>query len=78
MNNILERVNTVFTENGILVDDYQVPLLEYMPDSITFINIAIGIEEALEIELPDELMLIQNWGTFLNLAERLADLLNDL
>ena len=78
MNNILEKINTVFVENGLLVDDYQAPLIGYIPDSITFINIVIGIEEILDIELPDAFLSIQNLGNTMNLAERLKDLVDDL
>ncbi len=78
MNNILEKINTVFVENGLLVDDYQAPLIDYIPDSITFINIVIGIEEILDIELPDAFLSIQNLGNTMNLAERLKDLVDDL
>ena len=78
MNNILEKINTVFVENGLLVDDYQAPLIDYIPDSITFVNIVIGIEEILDIELPDAFLSIQNLGNTMNLAERLKDLVDDL
>ena len=78
MNNILEKINTVFVENGLLVDDYQAPLIDYIPDSITFINIVIGFEEILDIELPDAFLSIQNLGNTMNLAERLKDLVDDL
>ena len=78
MNNILEKINTVFVENGLLVDDYQAPLIDYIPESITFINIVIGIEEILDIELPDAFLSIQNLGNTMNLAERLKDLVDDL
>ena len=78
MNNILEKINPVFVENGLLVDDYQAPLIDYIPDSITFINIVIGIEEILDIELPDAFLSIQNLGNTMNLAERLKDLVDDL
>lgn len=78
MNDILKKVNEVLMENGLLVDDYYEPLINYIPDSIIFINLIIGIEEILGIELPEELLSIQNLGTTMNLVERLTDLVDDL
>jgi len=61
----------VFEENGIFIDDKTIMLADYFPDSLTFVNIIIGIEEAFDIELPDEMLLIENLGTFNNLVERI-------
>ena len=78
MKDVLERLKTVFSENGILVDDCEELLINYIPDSLTFINLIICIEEEFDIELPDEFMSIQNLGTAKNLAERIKDLIDDL
>lgn len=59
----------ILEENGIFVDDKDILLADYLPDSLTFVNIIIGIEEAFDIELPDEMLLIENFGTFYNLLE---------
>ena len=37
----------VFEENGIFIDDKNVLLQEYIPDSLTFVSIVISIEEEL-------------------------------
>lgn len=65
----------VFEENGVLVDDENALLQDYLPDSLTFVSLVIGIEEAFDIELPDEFLLIENLGTFVSLWERIRELL---
>lgn len=72
---ILLKLNEVYNENGILVDNPDDMIVEYIPDSVIFISIIIGIEEAFDIELPDELLIIENLGTTTNLAQRLLELL---
>lgn len=59
----------ILEENGIFVDNKDRLPADYLPDSLTFVNIIIGIEEAFDIELPDEMLLIENLGTFYNLLE---------
>lgn len=61
----------VFEENGIFIDDKNVLLQEYIPDSLTFVSIVISIEEEFDIELPDDLLLIDHLGTFNSLWERI-------
>lgn len=68
----------VFEENGIFIDDKNVLLQEYIPDSLTFVSIVISIEEEFDIELPDDLLLIDHLGTFNSLWERIYfDFLKD-
>lgn len=68
----------VFEENGIFIDDKNVLLQEYIPDSLTFVSIVISIEEEFDIELPDDLLLIDHLGTFNSLWERIyVDFLKD-
>lgn len=68
----------VFEENGIFIDDKNVLLQEYIPDSLTFVSIVISIEEEFDIELPDDLLLIDHLGTFNSLWERIyIDFLKD-
>ena len=64
----------VFEENGVFVDDKNVLLQEYIPDSLTFVSMVIGIEEEFDIELPEEMLLIDNLGTFNSLWERVYSL----
>lgn len=61
----------IFNENGLFVDDKDLPLHEYFPDSLVFVSLIVGIEDAFEIELPDEMLLIENLGTFNTLLERI-------
>lgn len=77
-NEITKKINKVFAENGLLVDDCDELLINYIPDSLSFINLVIGLEEEFDIELPDEFLLIQNLGTTTNLVERFLDLVDDL
>ena len=69
MENDLENI---LEENGIFVDNKDILLADYFPDSLTFVNVIIEIEEVFDIELPDEMLLIENLGTFYNLLERIS------
>jgi len=73
-NEISEKLIVIFSENGLFVDDVTSPIINYIPDSLTFVQLIICIEESFDIELPDEYMLIENLGTLETLAERLYGL----
>lgn len=66
----------IFEENGVFIDDKSILIADYLPDSLTFVNIIIGIEEAFNIELPDEMLLIENLGTFESLLANISHLLD--
>ena len=61
-------------ENGILVDDFEMSLLEYIPDSITFITFIVAIEEKFNIEMSDDFLLIEKFGSIKELAMVINDI----
>lgn len=67
-----KMLEEVFEENGVLIDDKNGLLTDYIPDSLTYVNIVIGIEEAFAIELPDEMLRMDSLGTFHNLVENIS------
>lgn len=46
----------------------------YFADSISFISIIISLEEALGMEFPEDLLLIENYNSF----ERIVDTIYDI
>lgn len=72
--NVEIELMRIFNENGLFIDDKDMLLQDYFPDSLVFVNIIVGIEETFEIELPDEMLLIENLGTFNTLLERIISL----
>lgn len=74
--NIVEiELLKIFGDTGLFIDDQDILLQDYFPDSLMFISIIIGIEEAFNIELPDDMLLIQNLGTFNTLLDRIVSIL---
>ena len=61
-------------ENGILVDDYELSLIEYIPDSMAFITFIVAMEEKFDIEIPDDFLLIERLGSIKELAVVINDL----
>lgn len=75
---IVEKLMAIFVENGLLVDDPEALIIDYVPDSITFIQLIISIEEVFDLELPDDLLLMDNMGTTIGLAMRIKELMDAL
>lgn len=71
---IEEKLAEITEENGILVDDYELNLIEYIPDSITFITFIVAIEEKFDIEMPDDFLLIERLGSIKELAMVINDI----
>ncbi len=74
---IEEKLAEIAEENGILVDDYDLNLIEYIPDSITFITFIVTIEERFDIEMPDDFMLIETLGSIKELAMIIDDIIQN-
>lgn len=69
-------IDTV-AELGVFIDydgenDFDMSI--YFEDSISFISIIVSLEEALKIEFPEELLLLENYSSF----ERIVDVIYDL
>lgn len=68
----------VLENMGIMLDDIEqtedIDLTEYIIDSIQFVSFIIELERALDIVLPDNFLLIKNYGSLNTLCEALEEL----
>lgn len=65
---IVEQILKITNDNledGIVIYEHQIEddLVEYKLDSVSFIKIIVQIEEAFEIEIPDEYLLFSEMNT---------------
>ena len=56
-----------------MIDDDEIDIREYIPDSITFVTLIIEIETILDIEFPNELLTYERIGTIDSLSEALVE-----
>ena len=70
--NIKETVLITLEENGIYIPD------DLDMDSITFISIAVCIEEKMQISIPDEYLAIDKFKTINSFIENINIILNSL
>lgn len=64
--------------NGIVISENQIEddLSEYKLDSISFIKIIVEIEDAFEIEIPDEYLLFHEMNTIAKMADVVTKILD--
>lgn len=74
--NIKETVLITLEENGIYIPDDLDEELDM--DSITFISIAVYIEEKMQISIPDEYLAIDKFKTINSFIENINIILNSL
>lgn len=60
---VIEIINSVLENLNITPEQCDVELLQLGMQSISFISIVVALEEAFEIEVPDECLLVSNMGT---------------
>ena len=70
-------VKEAFEQAGIVFspDDDDLVLSEYITDSIQYITSIVNIENALDIEVPDEYLLPERMSTLKAFSEALTDLM---
>ena len=81
MNNLLtieERIVNAIEAAGInapiqLPDDIDLTL--YIEDSLEFVNLIITLEEMLDIILPDEILLIENFRSLIGLISLIKEII---
>ena len=67
----------VFEDAGIYVDCEEkddINISNYIKDSIQFISIIVAMEEKLEIEIPDELLSLDTFGSFNHLIDIILEI----
>lgn len=72
------KIKTAFEESGIVFapDDEDPVLSEYILDSIQYISSIVNIENALDIEIPDELLLPEQMRTLKSFSQILECIVN--
>lgn len=70
---IKDKLHQAFLNKGILVDDDDMEIREYIADSLEFITLIIEIETVLDIEFPDVLLNLDAIGTINSLAAALLE-----
>lgn len=70
---VKQGILQAFTNKGLMIDDDEVDIREYIPDSITFVTLIIEIETILDIEFPNELLTYERIGTIDSLSEALVE-----
>mgnify|MGYP005789605201 CR=1 FL=1 len=69
----LEEVGIILEEDSNIED---IELSNYLDDSLVFIQFIVGLEEAFEINFPDEMLSIENIGTMSTLSSTIENILN--
>ncbi|MDR1914690.1 MAG: acyl carrier protein [Clostridiales bacterium] len=60
---VLDTIKANIEEIEISAEQSDEDLLQHGMDSITFIQIVVALENTLEIEIPDEKLLLEEMGT---------------
>lgn len=75
---VIELISKLFEDKGFDID-----ILEYVDliddlgmDSITFISIVVEVEACFDIEIPDDMLLMDNFKNVDNIANIIANELN--
>lgn len=76
---VIELISELFKDNGFDID-----ILEYVDliddlgmDSITFISIVVEVEAHFGIEVPDDMLLLENFRCLKNIVHTLSSILCD-
>ena len=77
---VREKMFIALDEIGIIIDNKQedFDLQEYITDSVTFITFIVNIEKQLEIEIPDDLLLITKMRSFTAYCETMLSVVNNI
>ncbi len=76
---IKNDINTVLCDMGILVpdDNNDIDLSEYIIDSLQFISFIVEIENKFGIEIPDELLNIENLKSLNGFSQLIENILGE-
>ncbi len=72
------KIYKILDDLGIIIEQKEedFDLREYIQDSIQFISFIVNLEQELEIEIPDDMLLIESISSFNSFSNRIYDLLN--
>lgn len=74
-NELLDVLNTVL-DYPLTLEHTETNLSTLGIDSITFIRLIVALEEAFEVEIPDEYLLMTQLNTVRKIQQVLSDLIN--
>lgn len=76
---IYEKVKAGFEQSGIVFDpaDEDPVLDEYIENSIQYISSIVAVENALDIEVPDEYLIPQNMHTLSAFSKMLMEIIKN-
>lgn len=74
---VLEILNTNIENNVITPEQTEEDLSSLGLDSIAFIRVIVALEEAFDIEIPDEKLLITEMNTVLKMASVIAAVMDE-
>lgn len=77
--NIYEKVKIAIEESGVVFskEDEDPVLSDYFLDSVQYISAIVNIENALDIEIPDEFLLPEQMKTLKSFCQTLEHLINN-
>ena len=77
--NIYEKVKIAIEESGVVFskEDEDPVLSDYFLDSVQYISAIVNIENALDIEIPDEFLLPEQMKTLKSFCQTLERLINN-
>ena len=75
---IIEVILNTAEELGVFMDydgenDFDMTL--YFTDSVSFISYIVSLEEALEIEFPEDLLYIENYSSFNKIVDMIYEVM---
>lgn len=73
---IKTKILDAFARVGFLVDDENIPLNEYIPDSLGFVTLVLELEDTFGITFPNELLTMESFNTIENLVAIISDAIN--
>ena len=77
---IKNKVYDVLASVGVFIAEEVVEadhdLSDYFDDSLQFITFIVGLEQAFDIELPDDMIVLEAVSSLNNLCKKIADILN--
>lgn len=72
---IKEKLHYALLNEGILIDDEDMNIAEYIPDSLAFVSLIVQIECQFDVELPEEILNWEQIGSINSLSFYMKDLL---
>ena len=71
---LIDTLENVDIFIDIAVDD-DVDIMNYISSSIQFISLVVEIEKEFDIEIPDEMLVLDNFGSLNELTEKITALI---